>query len=206
MINNRRGKTLSTNIPIHTLSGGVGRQAPSKRLPSESQELVNALVTVERSIEKRPGTDLMPVIGFGGTDNYTGDELGLDPNGTYEFFWHSLSDDARFLFVVDRSATTSGEKLFYTFFYNQTLDRFEDHTQQNQVDSDADPANVVDPDVRAYITHGSSPLKLVSRGQNLVFLNPDAYAGYTSVQDGSNWKTVSLSGQTTGTDDDLGLE
>ena len=63
MNNRRRGKTLTTNIPIYSLSGGVGRQAPSKRLPSESQELINALCSVERSIEKRPGTDLMPIRG-----------------------------------------------------------------------------------------------------------------------------------------------
>ena len=73
--------TKPTTIPIYTLSGGVGRQAPSKRLPSESQELVNALCSVERSIEKRPGTDLMG-IRLSSTE-YTGETLGLDPDGVY---------------------------------------------------------------------------------------------------------------------------
>ena len=41
-------------LPIDTLSGGVGRQAPSKRLLSEAENIDNCLVTVEKSIEKRP--------------------------------------------------------------------------------------------------------------------------------------------------------
>ena len=42
-------------IPINTLSGGVGRQAPTKRLPSEAEELDNIFCTTERSIDKRNG-------------------------------------------------------------------------------------------------------------------------------------------------------
>ena len=173
MINRRRGKALSTNIPIYTLSGGVGRQAPSKRLPSESQELTNAMVSVERSIEKRPGTDTMPILALG-NDNFTGERLGLPSGGDYEFFWHSLSEDARYLIVVNRNASDPADVLYYVFYYNQAGQYFEDQT----------PPNTVDDDVRAYLTHSESdpkiPLKLVSRGQNLVFLNPDVKAGYTS--------------------------
>ena len=51
---NRNG--FNTRIAIPTLSGGVGRQAPSKRLISESQVVENALPTLEKSIEKRAGT------------------------------------------------------------------------------------------------------------------------------------------------------
>lgn len=189
MTNPRRGKTLSTNIPIYTLSGGVGRQAPSKRLPSEAQEMINALCTVERSVEKRPGTDLVPIwTDVNGT--YTGDRLGLPAGGTYEFFWHALSDDARYLFVINRAATTDADNLYYTYYYNQTEDRFEDHTAASQTDSD------IPADVRAYLTHGSAKLKLVTRGQNLVFLNPDVAAGYTSSYDSANtaWVTHNLDG------------
>jgi hypothetical protein len=175
MNNRRRGKTLTTNIPIYSLSGGVGRQAPSKRLPSESQELINTLCSVERSIEKRPGTDLMPIRGSfedAPLDTWTAESLGLVGSGSYEFFWHSLSDAARYLFVVDRGASDSADLLYYVYYFNQTLDYFEDHTPSEQ--------STIDADVRAYITYGASPLKLVTRGQNLIFLNPDVYAGYTS--------------------------
>ena len=172
MTNRRRGKILSTKIPIYTLSGGVGRQAPSKRLPSESQDLVNAMVSVERSIEKRPGTDLMPV--YDDATSYTGEELGLDFQGSFEFFWHSLSDNARYLIAVDRNASENGDTLYNVFYFNQDSDRFEDHTQADQTGIPAE--------VRAYLTHGTEPLKLVSRGQNLVFLNPGVTAGYTSIE------------------------
>ena len=182
MNNRRRGKALTTNIPIYTLSGGVGRQAPSKRLPSESQELLNALVSVERSVEKRPGTDLMGInLGAAG---YSGENLGLPSDGVFEFFWHSLSDDARYLIIIDRSADTEPNKLFYTFFYNQQYDYFEDHTAIEE-----DQNNIPDS-VRAYITYKEEeeddykPLRMVSRGQNLVFLNPDKEAGYLTAGNG----------------------
>jgi hypothetical protein len=41
-------------LPINSLSGGVGRQAPTKRLLSEAQNIDNCLVTLEKSVEKRP--------------------------------------------------------------------------------------------------------------------------------------------------------
>lgn len=44
----------STRLVINSLSGGVGRQAPTKRLVSEAENLDNCLVTLERSVEKRP--------------------------------------------------------------------------------------------------------------------------------------------------------
>lgn len=169
--NPRRGKTLSTQIPIYTLSGGVGRQAPSKRLPSEAEQVLNALCTVERSIEKRPGTDLMPI--KGSTNAFTGEKLGLDSTDNIEFFWHSLSDQLRFLVAIDRTATDTADKLFYVWYFDQDNDIFIDQTPSDQTGIDAD--------VRAYITYGSAELKLVTRGQNLLFLNPDVKAGYTSI-------------------------
>ena len=196
MTNRRRGKVLSTKIPIYTLSGGVGRQAPSKRLPSESQDLVNAMVSVERSIEKRPGTDLMPV--YNDATSYTGEDLGLDPQGNFEFFWHSLSDNARYLIAVDRNASGTDDTLYNVFYFNQDYDRFEDHTQADQTG--------IASQVRAYLTYGTDPLKLVSRGQNLVFLNPGVTAGYTSTYNGSNWVTHDLGGAPTSSLDPIGAE
>ena len=43
-----------TRLTINTLSGGVGRQAPTKRLASEAENIDNCLVTIEKSVEKRP--------------------------------------------------------------------------------------------------------------------------------------------------------
>ena len=204
-----RGKALTTNIPIYTLSGGVGRQAPSKRLPSESQDLINALCSVERSIEKRPGTDLMGI--RGSNELYTGERLGLDAAGTYEFFWHALADDARFLIIIDRTATSTeagARNLYYIYFYNESKDYFEDNTPADQ--------HTINIDTRKYLTYNNkSPLKMVARGENLVFLNPDVKAGYTSLNKTVNsgeylddvqvaeatnaWLTVGLDGNIIGT-------
>ena len=120
MNNRRRGKVLSTTLPIYTLSGGVGRQAPSKRLPSESEEIINALVTVERSVEKRPGADLIPFKGDPTNENYNGNALPIPDTDNLEYFWHALSDGLRYLFVIDRDAKESEDKLYYVFFYNET--------------------------------------------------------------------------------------
>ena len=60
-----------TKLPIFTLSGGVSRQAQSKRLPTEAQNMDNALISLERSFEKRPGFELVTQNGFTGDISYT---------------------------------------------------------------------------------------------------------------------------------------
>ena len=63
--------SASTKLPIFTLSGGVSRQAQSKRLPTEAQNLDNALISLERSFEKRPGFEIVTQNGFTGDISYT---------------------------------------------------------------------------------------------------------------------------------------
>lgn len=206
MNNPRRGKVLSTTLPIYSLSGGVGRQAPSKRLPSESEELINALVTVERSVEKRPGLELIPFKGAPDQDPdpvfYNGNELPLPDGVDLEYFWHALSDSLRYLFVINREATGTSDKLYYVFFYNQSTGSFEDHTPDDQSD--------IPEEVREYITYnGFSDLKFVAKAQNLVFLNPDVFAGYTSkpftiTQDNIDTGDVSFDGVAADAEDDQG--
>ena len=59
-----------TKLPIFTLSGGVSKQAQSKRLPTEAENMDNALVSLERSFEKRPGFDIVKQSTFTGDINY----------------------------------------------------------------------------------------------------------------------------------------
>jgi hypothetical protein len=68
---NTRGPSVSTKIPIFTLSGGVSRQPQSKRLPSEAQNMDNALVSLERSFEKRPGFETVLPFSFTGDIDVT---------------------------------------------------------------------------------------------------------------------------------------
>ena len=57
--NRQRNYRVPTKIPIHTLSSGVGRQVPTKRLPSEAEEIKNSFVTLEKSVEKRNGFEFV---------------------------------------------------------------------------------------------------------------------------------------------------
>lgn len=68
---NTRGPAVSTKIPIFSLSGGVSRQPQSKRLPSEAQTMDNALVSLERSFEKRPGFETILPFSFTGDIDIT---------------------------------------------------------------------------------------------------------------------------------------
>ncbi len=44
----------SVKVPIQSLNGGISRRSSLKRLPQETQEADNVLLSVERSAEKRP--------------------------------------------------------------------------------------------------------------------------------------------------------
>ena len=75
--------SASTKLPIFTLSGGVSRQAQSKRLPTEAQNMDNALISLDRSFEKRPGFELVTQNGFTGDISYTNTiEATINRSGT----------------------------------------------------------------------------------------------------------------------------
>ena len=52
-------------IPIFSLSSGVGRQAFTKRLPTEAENIDNCFVTLEKSISKRSGFEFFSPIDDG---------------------------------------------------------------------------------------------------------------------------------------------
>ena len=126
---NARGPAVTTNIPIYTLSGGVSRQAQSKRLPNEAENMDNALVSLERSFEKRPGFET--VIQYSASNIWNNDASSSVPNanridlfplshavGTtkdYWFYWFNINEDNRFLVVVDYKATSEDNVLIYSF-------------------------------------------------------------------------------------------
>ena len=95
-----RNSKLPTRIPIFTLSGGVGRQAPSKRTPFEAEDIDNCLVTIEKSIEKRPGFQLL-----GGNQNkYQLQEVLSNQVGNYFFYWLNIDILNRFVIVINYGA------------------------------------------------------------------------------------------------------
>ena len=115
------------SIPIYTLSGGVSRQPASKRTPYQAENLDNCMVTLERSVEKRPGFSILPGVG-----EYDLSFLPLtaDPY----FVWYQLDRANRFLIIVDRSANSPTAKLIYVLKVSET--GWENQTPTSQWDPD----------------------------------------------------------------------
>lgn len=93
-------------ISIPTLSGGVSRQPASRRSEFEAEELDNCLVTLERSIEKRPGFTVLSGIG-----GYNLSFLPVTANP--HFTWFQVDRIRRFLIITDRNATAPAQQMLY---------------------------------------------------------------------------------------------
>jgi hypothetical protein len=164
MAKKRQGKTFfPIKIPLNTLSGGVGRQAPTKRLPSEVEDMNNMFCTTERSIDKRNG--FAPLDGLGL-------DLGIDLSEGKQlwFNWFFVGDEQRYLFVIDFAASID-DQLFWVFKIDT-----ESGTIISQ-DVDMDIENVI----HFYLTFGDADsLRAVSVGSSLLVLNTVVMAGFTS--------------------------
>ena len=177
---------MPVNIPVNTLSGGVGRQAQSKRLPTEAEEMTNVFCTLERSVERRSGTEF--VLDTGGSPVQLGD---LGPNTWYH--WFAISNDDRFLITMDRDKLATEEWLkIFKLNTNGALEKI-------------DPTNItVDNDCFEYIKHENlikDNLKAVAIGTSLLLLNTSVKAGYTS--DGVDTFTFNLDGTKSESDIDV---
>ena len=193
---NRRARAASNNIrvPINSLSGGVGRQAPSKRTMTEAQDIDNALVTLERSIEKRPGTAVLRSLDAIGNPIANG-ELGLPSNRDLVYNWFEVSDSLRYLLVIDFEADTSADELIYLFRYD------------GDSVADVSPSIGISAETRAYITYnpssapGRDVIRVTQVGPKLLILNNQVKAGYSSVYTGGIWSKLGLNGLPTNVED-----
>lgn len=193
---NRRARAASNNIrvPINSLSGGVGRQAPSKRTMTEAQDIDNALVTLERSVEKRPGTAVLQSQDAIGNPIANG-ELGLPTNRDLVYNWFEVSDSLRYLLVIDFEADASDEELIYLFRYD------------GDSVADVSPSIGISAETRAYITYnpnfasGRDVIRVTQVGPKLLILNNQVKAGYSSVYTGGIWSKLGLDGLPTGVED-----
>lgn len=199
---NRRARAAANNIriPINSLSGGVGRQAPSKRTMTEAQDIDNALVTLERSVEKRPGTSVLPSFTSTGQPVSNG-ELGLPNNRDLVYNWFEVSDSLRYLLVIDYQATASTDTLMYLFKYD------------GDSVTDVAPNLVPTAETRAYITYnpgfvlGRDAIRVTQVGPKLLILNTQVKAGYSSIPGaGGLWSTVNFDGSLTNVEDVAGKQ
>lgn len=202
-----RAGLVTTNLPVYSLNS-VGRQSPNRRQPNEAQNIDNALVSLERNFEKRPGFEIVPqkTVTTASSWNIGSNSIRLDlyslaavdPDHDLWYYWYSINEDNTFLVVVDFSATTTADNLFYIFRVYPT-GSWEDLTPANQ-----NTEAVVSATSRAYITHNPNnktakeSLKAVSLGSSIVILNKNVRAGFSSDVGG---KLFDLNGVVTANDD-----
>lgn len=195
------GAKASTRIPILSLSSGVSTQAPSKRLPLEAEVMDNALLSLERSFEKRPGFEILPQITFTG-NNSTADSnrldlfrcvenLAQDANKDFWWYWFTINENNRFLIGIDYKASVANSVLFYVFKIN--ANNWEDITPTTATNEQG--TAIVSTSTRAYITYGSSNsykardvLKATTVGSSIIVLNTLVKAGFTSSDNGFLFK------------------
>ena len=126
-------------ISIPTLSGGVGRQSPTKRLLSEVEEMDNCLVSLEKSVEKRPPLSRIvenssgqsvsshlslpfvdPVITFEQTDDET-PLSNLNPDNLY-FHFMDIDGKNKYCIVINRAGYSFDPVLNNAFAIRISID------------------------------------------------------------------------------------
>lgn len=198
----------TTKVPVY-MTNSVGRQSPNRRQPNEAENIDNALVSLERNFEKRPGFEIVPQktaatatswdIGSTATRLDLHALANVSASHDLWYYWYNINEDNTFLVVVDFSATSDSEKLFYIFRVFPT-GTWEDLTPAVQTNS----SGVVSSTSRAYITYNPNgktakeSLKAVSLGSSIVVLNTNVKAGFSSDTVG---KLFDLSGTVTTNDD-----
>lgn len=105
-------------LPINTLMNGVGRQAPSKRLSSEAENIDNCLVTVEKSVEKRPPLSAVYSNGETFLDiSYFNNHVVHTAFNPDSYYFHFLDIDGsnRYCIVINRAGFTFSPRTEGTF-------------------------------------------------------------------------------------------
>tara|TARA_R110002110_G_scaffold325690_2_gene537596 strand:+ start:317 stop:2923 length:2607 start_codon:yes stop_codon:yes gene_type:complete len=170
----KRGLTRPVTIPIRTLSSGVGRQAPSKRLPTEAENLDNCFVTLEKSVEKRNGFQIVPR----SDSDHDGLELFNEDGNDFLIFWLQVSDRLRYLLMLNFKASDNDSQLVY--LYKLTSSGLA-HVPFTYEPTDSE---------RAYLTFGNNiytareSLRIVNVGANILILNKNVSAGFSSGEEG----------------------
>ena len=111
----------TVRVPIMNLFSGVARQPSSKRLTSELQNIENAILTLERSAEKRPPMEFIhggDAGGFLSNSLFIGDAASADPDDiAYFFFDKTLTE--RYIIIVNRGVTHESSDLLKIFKFKE---------------------------------------------------------------------------------------
>lgn len=186
----------NVRLSIPTLNGGVGRRAPTKRAVNEAQNLDNVLCTLERSAEKRSPMQFIRRYNDGrfnqlNDDTYSQFDFGsTSADANFFFFWFSVSDDQRYLVTIDYASTNPAT---FLTVHRTTKDGFYKCNVNNAND-------FYDYLTYGYAEGGVNPLKAITIGPQLILLNTNVHAGYSSVEREFNTNdTLTLADGTTHT-------
>ena len=186
----------SQTLYIRSLKDGVGRQAPSKRLPTEAEELVNCVITVERSLEKRPGTMQIPCDLADLSDKTLYGDLELPATSDDMFhYWFDLTPSSVFLISIDYKGA-EGSPLMYVHEVTHDTNNVPSIRIVSQITPSAS--------VEAYVRHSNGTLEAeealtaISLGPQILLLNKTVKVGFTS---GENGFLFDLDGVETTTED-----
>ena len=203
----KRGSYFPIRIDVPSLSGGVGRASPAKRIPTESENIDNMICSLEHSAEKRQGVELISWSNDDDYDNFIDGRLegvsdAIDdidaPDKDLWFHWFLVSNEKKYLIVVDYKATTTERQLLWVYSLdsndnlNEETVRWPTQTEEDTANANEAQANVGWLDYangRKYLTHGSSTftakeaLRAVAVGSSILILNTKVKAGFTSSTD-----------------------
>lgn len=164
-----KSRNLMVRIPIYSLSSGVGRQAFTKRLPTEAENIDNCFVTLEKSVSKRSGFEFFSPIDDGNDVLFE----TVDTKNLW-FYWFDISDTIRYLVIVHYKDNTDD------------LIRIFKITDQGWLNITSSIGPISD-NIRDYLTYkpdtnddAKDVLKAVSIGQNILILNRKVKAGFSS--------------------------
>jgi len=124
----------TVRVPILNLFSGVARQPSAKRLTSELQEVDNAILTLERSAEKRPSLEF---IHGGSSGGFLGSWVAhASPNSNnpdlvddIAYFFFDKSTVERYIIIINRGVDSGSTDLIKIFkFREYTTDDLETTT------------------------------------------------------------------------------
>lgn len=211
-------------ISIPTLKDGVGRQAPSKRLPTEVENLDNVRITLERSAEKRPGFEILrntnslawsadfseeqpavPPVEVGVYDTPTSEKLSNSTSVPTWFFWFELSENDLFLIQVSYLSSShflaaAAETPVITIIRVNNNNTWESEHVIKANDMTAEAYNYL---MYSGSTTFTNNLKAVNIGADVLILNNKVKAGFSSTLHpvSGEWRTFGLDGVQTTTED-----
>ena len=113
----------TVRVPILNLFSGVARQPSSKRLTSELENIENAILTLERSAEKRPPLEF---IHGGGAGGFLSNSLFISDKATnlpddIAYFFFDKNEIERYVIIVNRNVPHGSTDMIKIFKFKEVV-------------------------------------------------------------------------------------